>query len=68
MNLLQPAPPKKPDTDDSDEGEDAKVMSSTVKELPCKKTGQPSHIGEVHKYSNMLRTQGNVGYLLTPQL
>ena len=47
---LQPAPPKKPDTDvstgDSDEHEDAKAMSSKVKELPRKKTGQPLIVGE----------------------
>ena len=49
-NPLQPAPPKKPDTDvstdDSDEDEDAKAMSSKVKELPRKKTGRPLIIGE----------------------
>ena len=47
---MQPAPPKKPDTDastdDSDEHEDAKAMSSKVNELPRKKTGRPLIIGE----------------------
>jgi len=44
-NLLQPTPPKKPDTDDSDENDDAKAMSSIVKELPHKKTVRPLLIG-----------------------
>ena len=35
-SLLQPGPPKKPDTDDSDEDEDTKVVTSKVKELPRK--------------------------------
>ena len=45
-NLLQPPPLRKSDTDDSDEDDDTKKKSNKVKELPCKKTGQPLLIGE----------------------
>ena len=45
-NLLQPVPPEKPKTDDSDK-EDAKATTSNkVEELPRKKTSRPLLIGE----------------------
>ena len=45
-NLPQAAPPKKSDTDDSDEDEDIKKKPMEVKELARKKTGRPLLIGE----------------------
>ena len=46
LNSLQAPPPKKSDSDGSDEDEDTQKKPMEVKELPCKKIGRPLLIGE----------------------
>ena len=63
-NLLQPVQQKEPETDNSDEEEDAKVVIlNEVEELPRKKTGRPLLIGEeldaqVQQYVKASRKRG----------
>ena len=62
-NLLQPVPPKKPETDDSDEEDTKATTSNKVEELPRKKTGRPLLIGEeldaqVQQYVKESRKRG----------
>ena len=61
--LLQPVPPEKPETNDSDEEDTKATTSNKVEELPSKKTGRPLLIGEeldaqVQQYVKESRKRG----------